>query len=242
MLLGMWLVVGCANALNCWMERESDGLMSRTSKRALPAGRLSPQAALWFALVLLVAAIPILTYLVNPLTGFLGALAVVLYVGVYTPLKSRSPSALVVGAVPGALPPMMGVTAASGELNSLAWVLFGILFLWQMPHVIGLSCYRKSDYAAAGIKVLPVVRGDRVAKWHAVLWSLPLVPCSLLLVPLGVGGVVYAVGAALLGLTYVAATLWGIRRDDGARWGRRLFLVSLFYLPLLFIALMLDAV
>lgn len=240
MHLGMVLVVGSANALNCWLERESDGLMSRTSNRSLPAGRLAPQMALGFALLLFAVAIPLLTFLVNPVTGLLGALAVALYVGVYTPLKSRSPVALVVGAVPGALPPLMGVTAVTGTPTALGWVLFGILFLWQMPHVIGLSCYRKAEYARAGIKVLPVVRGDGAAKWHALLWAVPLLPCSLALIPLGIGGVIYAASASLLGLGYIAFTLWGFRRDTGARWGRRLFLASLFYLPLLFTALLLD--
>ena len=242
MQFGMVLVVGCANALNCWMERDSDGLMERTSNRSLPAGRLSPQAALWFACLLGAVSIPVLTLLVNPLTGLLGVLALFLYVGVYTPLKSRTPAALIVGAVPGALPPLMGVTAATGRIDALGMALFGILFLWQMPHVIGLSCYRKEDYQRAGIKVLPAVRGDDVAKWHAFLWSLPLVPVSMALPSLGVGSTLYLVVAGLLNAAYVAFTLIGFRRDSGPVWGRRLFLGSLLYLPLLFAALLLDSV
>ena len=133
MQLGMVLVVGCANALNCWMERDSDALMERTSNRSLPAGRLSPQVALWFACLLGAISVPMLTFLVNPLTGLLGVLALFLYVGAYTPLKSRTPAALIIGAVPGALPPLMGVTAVTGRVTALGLALFGILFLWQMP-------------------------------------------------------------------------------------------------------------
>lgn len=240
MQVGMVLVVGCANALNCWMERDSDALMSRTRARSLPAGRLAPQVALVFAAALGALAIPILTFLVNPLTGLLGVAALFLYVAIYTPLKSRSPSALIVGGIPGAMPPLMGVTAVTAQVDLLSVALFGILFLWQMPHVIGLSCYRKEDYVRAGIKVLPAVRGDRVAKWHAFFWAVALLPVSLSLPALGAGGDAYLVAAALLGVTYVAMTLHGFVRDDGPRWGRRLFLVSLFYLPLLFTALILD--
>lgn len=240
MLAGMVCIVGCANALNCWMERDSDALMSRTRERSLPAGRISANTALWFALCLFSLAMPLLTLWVNPMTGLLGALAVALYVGAYTPLKSRSPSALVVGAVPGALPPLMGVTAVTAEPNALGWVLFGVLFLWQMPHVIGLSCFRKDEYARAGMKVLPVVRGDRVSKWHALLWAIALLPCSLALLPLGLAGPIYGVSAGLLGLGYIATVLVGFRSEPAGRWGRRLFMVSLLYLPLLFTALILD--
>lgn len=241
MQLGMVLIVGCANALNCWIERDSDALMERTSNRALPAGRLSPHAALGFACLLGAVSVPLLTLLVNPLTGLLGVLALLLYVGAYTPLKSRTPAALIIGAVPGALPPLMGVTAATGRMDGLGLALFGILFLWQMPHVIGLSCYRKADYERAGIKVLPLVRGDRVAKWHALLWAISLLPVSLALPSLGAGSTLYTIFAWLLGLAYVGLTLRGFQRDSGAVWGRRLFLGSLLYLPLLFAALLLDS-
>ena len=240
MMLGMVLVVGSANVLNCYLERESDGLMRRTEQRALPAGRLPPPLALGFGLALATVSLPMLLS-VNTATGLLGILALFLYVGVYTPMKSRSPEAMVVGAVPGALPPLMGWTAVTAAVDAGALVLFGILFLWQMPHVIGLSCYRKAEYVRAGIRVLPAVRGDRMAKWHALGWAMLLLPVSAWLVPLGVAGPLYGTAAILLGLAYVAVILRGFRSEAGEPWGRRLFLVSLFYLPLLFMSLMFDA-
>lgn len=240
MLLGTVLVVAGANVLNCWMERESDARMHRTRDRALPGGRLDPTLALVFGVGLSAVALPMLHLRVNGMTAGLAALALLSYVLVYTPLKSVSPSALIVGAVPGALPPLMGWTAVTGSIDPGGLVLFGILFLWQMPHVLGLSCYRRSEYEAAGIKVLPAVRGDRVAKWHALLWALLLLPVSLLLAPLGLAGPLYVGLGGALGLGYLAATVIGFRRDPGPRWGRRLFLVSLLYLPALFAVLMLD--
>lgn len=239
MMLGIVLVVGCANAFNCLIERESDALMTRTRERALPAGRLSPGWALGFATLLGAAALPILLH-INTVTGVVGLLALFLYVCVYTPMKSRSPAALVVGAVPGALPPLMGWTAVTGRVEAGGLVLFGILFLWQMPHVIGLSCYRMEEYVRAGTRVLPAVRGFRVAKWHALGWALLLLPVSFMLVPLGLAGFAYGAAALALSLGYVAVTLRGFATEPGPSWGRRLFLVSLLYLPLLFTALMFD--
>jgi len=240
MLLSTVLVVAGANVLNCWMERESDRLMARTRTRALPDGRLDAQLALVFGLALSAVSLPALYLLINPVTAVLAAVALLTYVLVYTPLKSVTPTALIIGAVPGALPPLMGWTAVTGEIQAGGLVLFGILFLWQMPHVIGLSCYRALEYEAAGIKALPAVRGMVVAKRHAVAWGVLLLPVSLLPVPLGFGGPIYLVAGGLLSLTYLAAALYGYRSDPGPVWGRRLFLVSLVYLPVLFALLMLD--
>lgn len=240
MLFGTVLVVAGANVLNCWMERESDRLMARTRTRALPDGRIDATVALAFGLGLCAVSLPLLHVLINPVTALLAAIALLIYVLVYTPLKSVHPSALIIGAVPGAMPPLMGWTAVTGEIQAGGMVLFGILFLWQMPHVIGLSSMYAADYEAAGIKVLPTVRGERVAKRHAVFWGALLIPVSLLPVPLGLGGTIYLFAGGLLGLTYFAATLYGYRSDPGPVWGRRLFLVSLVYLPVLFALLMLD--
>jgi protoheme IX farnesyltransferase len=149
---------------------------------------------------------------------------------------------MVVGAVPGALPPLMGWTAVTSEIGLGGFVLFGIVFVWQMPHVIGLSCYRRAEYAAAGIRVLPLVRTPRVTQWHAIAWCALLLPVSLALLPLGIGGALYAAAAVLLFAAYFGATLRAlfVRGEALDRWGRRVFLVSLFYLPLLLLALMLD--
>jgi len=239
-LLATAIVVGSANTLNCWLERDLDGHMARTKNRPLPAGRLDPNHALAFGIALGAVSVPILTWVANPLTGLLAAVALVSYVMIYTPMKQKSPAALVVGAVPGALPPLMGWTAATGEIAAPGLVLFGILFLWQMPHFIAISIFRKNEYAKAGLKVLPAVRGVRVAKYHAVAWAAVLLPVSLLLIPLGIAGVIYGVAATLLGLTFLGWTVIGLRESAGNRWARQLFLVSLVYLPVLLAALAID--
>ncbi len=239
-LLATGMVVGSANTLNCWVERESDGRMARTRNRPLPAGRLDARVALGLGLALGALSVPILTMVANPLTGLLAAVALVSYVMIYTPMKQRSPAALIVGAVPGALPPLMGWTAATGELAAPGIVLFGILFLWQMPHFLAISIFRQNEYERAGIKVLPSTRGTPVAKRHAVLWAGALVPVSLLLVPLGIAGGLYLGAAAVLGAGFFAWSLAGLRAEAGNRWARQLFLASLVYLPLLFAALAVD--
>ncbi|MFK7990840.1 MAG: heme o synthase [Sandaracinaceae bacterium] len=250
---GMWLavlfstamLVGAANTLNCWLERDSDRFMARTKNRPLPAGRLPAKYALALGLGLGVLAVPTLTLVANPLTGLLAAIALVSYVWIYTPLKRRSPLALAVGAIPGALPPLMGWTAATGELGAPGIVLFGILFLWQMPHFIAISLFRQNEYTKAGIKVLPAVRGRRVALFQAIAYAGALVPVSLLLVPLGIAGNLYLAVAGVIGVLFLVGTLAGLRETGlregaGNRWARRLFLASLIYLPLLFAALAVD--
>lgn len=242
MLLTTAMVVGAANTLNMYLERDTDGLMRRTMDRPLPDRRLEPRSALVFGVVLGVVSVPLLWLGVNPLTGLLGAIALVSYVVVYTPLKQISPSALLVGAVPGALPPLMGWTAATGEIGAPGLVLFGILFLWQIPHFIAIALFRKGDYEAAGLKVLPSVRGDRVARYHAVVYSLALLPVSLMLYPLGVAGPIYTVVAFVLGVVFAGVALQGLRASADERWAKRLFFTSLIYLTVLFATLMADAV
>lgn len=240
-LVATGLVVASANCLNCWIERESDGLMARTRHRPLPAGRLSANAALLFGGALGVSAIPLLAYYVNPLTALLGAVALIWYVWIYTPMKRRSGWALVVGAVPGAMPPLMGWTAATGELGAPGLVLFGIMFLWQLPHFMAISMFREREYTKAGIRVFPAERGRDWTKLHAALTCGALVPVSLLLVPLGTASALYFVLALAAGLGFFAFTLLGLRPGAGNRWARQLFLVSLLYLPVLFTALAVDA-
>ena len=244
------LLVAAANAFNCWLERDTDAFMQRTAGRPLPAGRLEPGTALVFASLLAVASVPLLALGVNRMTGLLGAIALSRYVWVYTPLKFRSPWAMVVGAVPGALPPLMGWTAVTDRLGAGGVALFAIVFVWQMPHVIGLSVYRRTDYAAAGIRVLPLARGLRASQRHALGWALLLVPVSVLPFVFGLGGYAYVAVALVLSGLYVVAAVRGARfgaRSDAEVepsadvWGRRLFLWSLLYLPLLFLVLLLDA-
>lgn len=236
-LLGTTLAVAGAHSLNCYMERDLDALMHRTRNRPLPAGRVAPKLALAQGLAFAALALPILALGTNLLTAALGLLALVSYVAVYTPMKTRSAWALGVGALPGALPPLMGWTAVTNRLEAPGLVLFAILFLWQLPHSIAIGLMLKTDYDRAGMKTVPQVMGDRHARGQAALYTLLLVPVTLLLVPLRVAGTTYAVLASILGAAFLGWSLLGLRRDPGPTWARREFLLSLLYLTGLFGAL-----
>lgn len=239
-LLGTTLVVSSANALNCWMERDSDRHMARTKNRPLPAGRMRANIALIFGLVLGALSVPLLVVAVNPLTGLLAAIALVSYVWIYTPMKQVSPAALLVGSIPGAMPPLMGWTAATGALEAPGIVLFGILFLWQLPHFLAIAMFRQNEYTKAGIQVMPAVRGIARTKLHAAIYAGALVPVSLLLVPLGIAGTPYLIVAGLSGLLFAGLCVAGLRKSAGNKWARAVFIASLVYLPLLFVALAID--
>jgi protoheme IX farnesyltransferase len=240
MLLGTWLCVASANALNCFIERNSDKRMARTRNRPLPAGRLDPNLARSFGLLLGMVSLPVLALGANWVTAVLGATALVSYVAVYTPMKTYSPAALIVGAVPGALPPLMGYAAVSGQIGPKGVLLFALLFLWQLPHVIGLAAFRRDDYVAAGIRVLPAVLGAEATRWHAAAWALVLMLTSFIPSFVGWAGRGYLLVAAALGGVFLASTLRSLAGSTPAIWGRRVFLTSLCYLPLLFAALLWD--
>lgn len=248
-LLGTALVVGSANTLNCWLERDVDKHMTRTMNRPLPAGRLSPSTALVWGLLLGAISVPLLWLTVNPLTAILAAIALFSYVAIYTPLKQVSTIALVVGAVPGAMPPLMGWTAATNELSAAGFVLFGILFLWQLPHFLAIAMFREAEYTRAGIKVVPALRGADATRWQAIAWVLALVPVSLLLPFLGIAGALYTSVAIAGGAVFVFFCVKSFRAygaadaTDATRhvmWGRKVFVASLLYLPALFAGLALD--
>ena len=217
--------------------------MTRTRNRPLPAGRMSPHAALWFGCALALISVPLLTFMVNPVTGLLAAIALVSYVWIYTPMKQISPKALVVGAIPGAMPPLLGWTALTGRIEWPGFVLFAIMFVWQMPHFIAITIYRREEYAQAGIKTVANVRSPKQVKIQMGLWTAVLIPVSLMLVPLNAAGVVYLAAASLLGLIFLRRSLAGLRMDeqDSARWARGVFGYSLLYIVLLFAALAVDA-
>ena len=238
-------VVAGANSLNCWLERDSDRFMRRTMDRPLPAGRMEPKVAMIFGATLGLLSVPLLTLFVNPVTGALGALALVSYVAVYTPMKQRSSIALLVGAVPGALPPLMGWTAATGTIDAPGLVLFGILFFWQVPHFLAISIYRQSEYDRAGLKTLPSERGLNASKVQAFLYTGALVVCTILLYLFRVAGPIYLAAAVVLGLVFLVASARGFRyetREEVDVWARKLFVTSLIYLTALFAALMVDAI
>jgi len=236
-VLGTVLVVSGASAFNMYLERDTDALMDRTKGRPLPTGRLVPRIALAVGAALGFGSVPLLLWQVNTITGVLAGFALVVYSFVYTPLKRRSTLALPIGAVPGAIPPLLGWTAVTGRVDLAGLVLFAILFLWQLPHSLAIATFRCEDYKRAGTKVIPAEHGDRVTRIHIVVESILLVGVSVLLVPLGVAGAFYLVSALLLGAVFLAFAFAGLRRAAGNRWARWLFAVSIFYLVLLMAAL-----
>lgn len=241
MLLGTALVVASANALNMYIERDIDALMTRTRDRPLPTGRMEPGVALAFGLLNAAVSVPLLAIGVGPLTGFLAALSLATYVAVYTPLKRVSPLSVWAGAVPGAMGPLLGWTAATGTLDPGGLALFAVLFIWQVPHFHAIAMFRTAEYRRAGLKTLPGEKGPEAARRAIVLYSVVQVAVTLLLTPLGVAGPWYFGFAAVIGGAYVGYAVFGARHQPVTRWARRLFFASLVYLPLLFAALVLDA-
>jgi protoheme IX farnesyltransferase len=233
--------VAAANTLNCYIERSSDRFMARTRNRPLPSGRMEPGVALWFGLSLAAVSLPALALGANLLTAFLGLVAFLSYVLVYTPLKSRTSAAMLVGAVPGALPPLMGWTAVTDQVDAGGFVLFSILFLWQIPHFLAIALFRKEEYAAAGLKSVPLERGDESSRAQIVLYLVALVPMTLLPYQLHIAGPWYLTVAALLGLVFLGLGAVGFFRQLGKPWARQTFFYSLLYLTGLFVALMLDS-
>ncbi len=242
LLLGTELVGSGANTLNQYLEKEADAKMRRTSGRPLPSGRMNPASALGFGVWLSVAGLWILTLGVNPLAGSLAALTLATYLFLYTPLKRRTPLCTLIGAIPGAIPPLIGWAAAKGSLGLEAWWLFAILFLWQLPHFLAIAWECQEDYAKAGFKMLPILDPDgRMTGRQIVLYCLALVPVSLLSTPLGFTGTFYFLGALVSGLAFLSCGLWTAwaRSRQSAR---RLFLASVCYLPWLMATLTLDRV
>jgi heme o synthase len=239
-LLGTALVSAGASALNQVVEREHDGLMRRTAGRPIPAGRLHPDLALLCGVLLAVLGLLELAWGANLLAALLAAGTLAGYVFVYTPLKRVSSLATVVGAVPGAVPPLIGWAAVRGDLAPAAWVLFALLFFWQMPHFLAIAWLYRADYARGGFPMLSVSDEDGLrTSRQALLYCAALVPVSLLPSALGLAGAVYFVGALLAGAWFfVASVLFALDRSTAA--ARRLMLVSVFYLPLVLAALAAD--
>jgi protoheme IX farnesyltransferase len=236
-ILGTAAVVGAANALNCFLERDVDARMRRTRDRPLPAGRVDPFVALALGLGVPAFALPLLALAANPLTALLAFVALVVYVAVYTPMKQRSTLALFVGAIPGAIPPLLGWTAVTGRLDPGGLALFALLFAWQLPHFLAISIYLAEDYARGGLRVFALVHGEKVTRAWIAATSLLLLPASLVLLPLGLAGSAYGVVATVAGVALAAYALSGLGRTGG-RWARNLFLGTLLHLTALFAALL----
>ncbi|MCH7683689.1 MAG: protoheme IX farnesyltransferase [Gemmatimonadetes bacterium] len=234
-LVGTALVASGTSALNQVSERDADALMHRTRGRPLPAGRLSVAAASAFAWTTGVAGVVYLGAFANILTAGIAAATLMLYAFVYTPLKKRTSIATLVGAVPGALPIVGGWTAVRGTLGGEVWVLFWILFLWQLPHFLALAWMYRDDYARAGFKMLSVGDPDgRKTFGYATLYAAALVPVSLAPTIVGIAGTAYFVGAMVLSGAFLYASFSAVRHCTMAR-ARRVFTYSLAYLPLLLI-------
>ncbi|HEV8631672.1 MAG TPA: heme o synthase [Thermoanaerobaculia bacterium] len=239
-LLGTALVAAAASALNQVVEREQDALMRRTAQRPLPAGRLQPDVALLCAGVLGAVGLLELALGANLLAAALAAATLVGYVGVYTPLKRVSSLSTIVGAVPGAVPPMIGWAAVRGTLDPGAWALFALLFFWQMPHFLSIAWLYRADYARGGFPMLSVNDPDGLrTSRQALLYCAALVPVSLLPAAIGLAGGVYFFGALAAGAWFFAATA-AFALDRSAGSAKRLMLVSVFYLPVVLTALAAD--
>ena len=241
-LLGTALVACGAAALNQWLEREPDARMERTKDRPIPSGRLSADAGLIIGAGLSATGLLILVLAVNPLTALLGAITLASYLFIYTPLKRITTLNTLIGAIPGAIPPLMGWTAATGEVSAAGWSLFAILFIWQLPHFMAIAWLYREDYARGGFKMLPIIDPDgRKTAAQAVCHSIGLIPVSLFPSLLGVAGVVYFAGALLLGVAFL---IFAIRFSRGLspERARQLFIASIVYLPVLLGLLVIDKV
>jgi heme o synthase len=239
-LLGTGLLASGTATLNQWFEREADGKMRRTQARPLPSGKLHEEKALLFGLLISAAGFFDLQLAVNPLAALLGAVTLGSYLFIYTPLKQRSPHSTTIGAIPGAMPPLIGYAAASGTLTWEAWILFAILFLWQFPHFYAIAWMYREDYERAGIRMLPVVEPDGESTARRILWfSVALIPISLVPKFLSMTGNVYLIGAAVVGLLFLYAGL-RITFDRTRQQARRVLLASVVYLPVLYGLMLFD--
>jgi protoheme IX farnesyltransferase len=226
--------------LNQYWERDLDQLMERTASRPLPTGRVTPTEALVFGILQCVIAEIYLFLAVNTLTAVLGLLVIVGYVLCYTPLKTRTSASTAIGAIPGALPPLMGWTAAANEISMGAWALFATQFLWQFPHFLGIAWMYRDQYAKAGIKMLPAIEpSGRITARQIVLFALMLLPVSLAPYFFALEGIVFLVGAAILGLWFLYASI-GAARAKTDKKAKALVVVSIIYLPLLFLLMVAD--
>jgi len=239
-LAGTYLAALGANALNMWLERGRDALMLRTRRRPLPAGRITPPHALAAGLAMALAGDVLLFFLANPLTAGLALLTQVVYAGIYTPLKTVTPYCTLAGAVTGAIPPLMGFASATGRLELPAFVLAGLLFIWQIPHFLALALMYREDYARGGYRMLPLVPGGGRATCRMLtLYSLALMPMGLVAAYAGLTGPAFGLAALVLGAALLVLSL-RLCLTRGAGEARRVFLASVAYLPLLLLIMLLD--
>ena len=242
LILGTWATSAGAAVLNQVIERRHDAKMTRTKNRPLVIGKISPMNALVFGIILSLGGYVFLYYLINPLTAWISAATVFLYILIYTPSKRITTWNTIIGSIPGALPPFGGWVAATGSLAPPAWILFGILFCWQMPHFLAIAIIYAADYEKGGFKMLPSIYPESKRTSYVILFfTVALLITSLGLYILKVGGIVYAVGAALLGVAFFMVALKVIMESNKKN-ARRLMLASIIYLPLLLIIILIERI
>jgi protoheme IX farnesyltransferase len=242
LLIGVALAAGGTLALNQYMEREEDALMRRTQLRPLPDGRVQPLSALCFGVVMTITGLLYTTVVVHTLAGLVTAAIACSYLFWYTPLKLKTSLCSIVGAIPGALPPVTGWVAARGELSSEVWVLFAVMFLWQLPHSLAIAWLYREDYARAGFQILPVIHPDGYSTGRQIMTNcLALLGVGLLPTLIGLTGPVYFVTAFILGLVFLGFGI-DMARSRTAEAARRLVLASLVYLPVVFLLMVVDKV
>jgi protoheme IX farnesyltransferase len=234
------LASGAGAAMNMWYDRDIDAIMTRTKNRPIPAGVIAPDDALAFGLFLSALSVMLMGLALNWVAAFILAFAIFFYVVVYTIwLKRRTPQNIVIGGAAGAFPPMIGWAAVTGDVSLQSFLLFMIIFLWTPPHFWALALYKNSDYARAGVPMMPVVAGAKYTKWQMLFYTYILTGCTLLLPLISRSGMIYTVCALLLDVVF----LYHVHKtliDDGDKWSRKTFLFSILYLFVLFTAMMLD--
>ena len=242
LILGTWATSAGAAVLNQVIERRHDAKMTRTKNRPLVIGKIGPMNALIFGAFLSFGGCVLLYYLINPLTAFISVATILLYILIYTPSKRISTWNTIIGSIPGALPPVGGWVAATGSLAPPAWILFGILFCWQMPHFLAIAIIYAADYEKGGFKMLPTIYPESKRTSYVILFfTIALLITSLGLYIFKVAGIFYAVGAALLGVAFLMVALKVIMESNKKN-ARRLMLASIIYLPLLLIIILIERI
>ncbi len=231
---------GSAGAINMWYDRDIDQVMRRTMDRPLPAGRMNPLLALGYGSVLAVGSVSMMALHVGTMAAGLLALSIFYYVVIYTAwLKRRTPQNIVIGGAAGAFPPLIGWVSVTGSIDPGAIALFMIIFLWTPPHSWALALFRRGDYAAAGVPMMPVVAGERETKRQMLVYTVLMIGATLAPVALGVSGLLYLVAASVLGIMFWVRT-WRVWKADGDAHAKPLFLFSILYLFLVFMAMIVD--
>ncbi|MCY4402433.1 MAG: heme o synthase [Candidatus Poribacteria bacterium] len=241
-LIGSGLTAGGVLGLNQYLERDIDTMMSRTQQRPLPTGRLNATEALLFCVIITCGGMLYLTFAVNPLSGFVISLIVVSYLFAYTPMKRSTSLCTLVGAIPGALPPVVGWVAAQNTLSGSTWVLFAILFLWQLPHSLAIAYIYREDYANAGLKLLPVIHPDGTSTRHQIVINcLALFGVGLLPTLFNIAGGIYFFSAMLIGGMFLASGIY-FQKTSSLKAARYVLHASLLYLPLIFLMMAIDKI